>query len=105
MSSHAILLLAVLFSCSPIQASDPTGPQIWDYCEFDRVHPEFGLPDCVAMPSDPPTAALDPIKWCCTPPDGPCHVTSSLSNCDPDDYILLCEWGMSNADGTITCYD
>jgi hypothetical protein len=107
MTTHiATIALALIAACAPVDSSEPApGPTIWGYCEFDRAHPEFSLPDCVDMPDDQPTGQMSPIKWCCAPPDGPCTVTSSLSNCDPDDYVVICEWGQSNADGSITCYD
>jgi hypothetical protein len=82
-------------------ASDPTGPRIWDYCELARQHE--GISDCVKRTKDTPQ--LEPLKLCCTPPDGPCVAVEQLSNCDPDDWVALCEWGQSNTDGTITCYD
>lgn len=97
-------LVFALFACSPKPANDdPSGaPRIWDYCDLAATNE---LPDCVQIP-DPPPPQLEQIKLCCEAPDGyPCYETTSFTACSPDDYIALCEWGRSNLDGTITCFD
>ncbi len=98
--SHAHLFaLVILTSCRHASASEP---RVWDYCDLAETNQ---LPDCVQMP-DPPPPGLDKVKLCCEAPDGyPCYETTSWTSCSPDDYIAECEWGQSNADGSITCYD
>ena len=101
----AALLIACCGQPSVAKAGDPSSDvPVWGYCEFARVHTEFGLPLCVAGPR-PPGPDWKRIQFCCTPPDGPCVETTLLGNCDPDDYVVICEWGRTLTDGTIECYD
>jgi len=78
------------------------GPEPYDWCAVFRGQPQ----GCVACPSGsvcPPVQAAS-IIHCCNA-DGICVHTMLMGNCDPDDYVVICNWGTSNSDGTITCYE
>jgi hypothetical protein len=57
---------------------------------------------CPTAVCPPPQSAS--IIHCCNA-DGICVHTMLMGNCDPDDYVVICNWGTSNEDGSITCYE
>lgn len=81
--------LAMLLGCSTARARDTS------YCDVFVCVPGCPTGGCGQM---------SPISFCCTP-EGYCVQTTLLGNCDPDDFVVICEWGQSNPDGSVTCYD
>lgn len=73
------------------------GGEPYDYCDV------FGCKPCpTGGPCPPPQTAS--IIHCCNS-DGICVHVQLMGDCDPDDYLVICDWGQSNADGSITCYE
>lgn len=106
--THAILsiFLSIFQPLSPASSSE-----IFDYCDmFECEISPWSPAECTEMRGvktcciDDDCWTLEPLKFCCHP-SGACVLTSALSNCDPDDYLVICEWGLSNPDGSIECYD
>jgi len=82
------------------------------WCEYGETSSLGGvvcyqlLPDaceagyCVAAPTDPPTG--EPFEaMCCTA--GGCIHAEVGDDCDGE--FVVCEWGITNADGTVECFD
>ena len=92
-----------------VKTKSATGPEAghtYNYCDpfIQRLHP--GLADCQPCPSSgpcPPDGTTS-VLWCCTPA-GVCVEIQLLTSCSPADYVLICTWGRSNTDGSITCFD
>ena len=54
----------------------------------------------------PDGSAPEGLAWaCCDAWSGICVYVEWQSECPGLDYILACEWGMSNDDGSVTCYE
>jgi hypothetical protein len=81
----------------------PTKP----FCDIrPDVRQRMGLPagDCKPL-SLKPTTGTASLTWCCGFDGTPCYQVPYVSDCNPSaQYAVSCEWGQSNADGTITCY-
>jgi len=46
------------------------------------------------------------LNWCCDYAGGGCTLVEFISECDPSTkYVVQCDWGQNNPDGTITCYE
>jgi hypothetical protein len=96
----SILLASLFFPQVPI-----------DYCAVRHCEPApWGDAECESA-DGLTTCCLgdqcwttEPLQFCCSWTGG-CWPTTLLGDCDPDDYIVICDWGQTNLDGTITCYD
>jgi hypothetical protein len=73
------------------------GRTVYSYCDV------FG---CIACPPGSPCPPVQTasIIHCCNH-DGICVHVQLMGSCDPDFYVVICDWGQINADGTITCYE
>lgn len=73
------------------------GRTVYNYCDV------FG---CIACPPGSlcPPVQTGSIIHCCNH-DGICVHVQLMGSCDPDYYVVICDWGQSNADGSITCYE
>lgn len=69
------------------------------------IHNYCDLYQCEPCPSTGCPPGGEELMFCCHPRTGVCAQTSKLSDCDPDDYAVVCNWGQNNVDGSITCYD
>ena len=59
---------------------------------------------CIEAPSTtPPTVALIPFILCCNSGGACVWAGYEAGACEGE--ILYCSWGMSNADGTVECYE
>lgn len=82
------------------------------WCEYGEQHGDGSvtcyqpLPDaceagyCVAAPQNPPTG--EPYTAMCCGAGG-CFPASAADPCDGD--FVVCDWGISNADGSVECFD
>ena len=100
-------------ACSLLDARGecPLGELYW--CGFGEATALGGvvcyqpLPDaceggyCVAAPADPPPTGQAAEAMCCTA--GGCVHIDFLDPCEGE--FAICGWGMSNADGTVECFD
>lgn len=47
-------------------------------------------------------------EWLCcafVSGDSACHWVNAAFDCPPDQFLASCDWGVSESDGTVTCYD
>jgi hypothetical protein len=76
----------------PTQVSPPRF-----YPRVEESEPVQPLPD---------GSAPEGLAWaCCDPWSGICLYVEDLADCDVWSFYYACEWGVSNDDGTITCYE
>lgn len=69
-----------------------------NYCDVFECKP------CDPAVGPCPPAGSASVIFCCNS-DGICVNVDLMSACGPYDYVVVCRWGQSNADGTITCYE
>lgn len=74
-----------------------SGNPIYDYCDVFTCEP------CPTGGPCPPPGA-ESVIHCCNEV-GTCVVVELMSSCGPDDYVVICRWGQTNLDGSITCYE
>jgi hypothetical protein len=96
MTRAATLLALLLVGCLPAHAAVP------DLCSLD------GGRWCVARPTGPwPPPGTGTIPYvCCVMVDGDefCVSVDFAAEC-VNGVLGQCEWGYTNADGSVTCYD
>jgi hypothetical protein len=121
-----VLSLTVLFlACAtPLQARatvyecrGPTGQRV-AYADtsaacpsgstaFAYVPPNICRTPGMCVEGPPPPDAV-PVEFvCCAFVSGPeaCVWVVSAAACPPDEYLATCDWGVSESDGSVTCYD
>jgi hypothetical protein len=115
---HAALLLVAVLACDTATTATPA----------PEPKPEATSLRSATAPSGPPTRPaanycdLFPCEICplgicppgglrvsyCCPNNGPClsqHVVPDGTLCPEGTFLAICNWGVTNADGTWTCYD
>ena len=107
-------VLALAICSQPEATATPTADQVVNYCDIvadgDCQPPPWDSGSCETVRGVTTCCTqqecwnAEPLTFCCTP-SGICVLTAMLGACDPDDIIAICTWGMSNPDGTITCFD
>ncbi len=62
---------------------------------------------CVEAPEIIPEAQLAPVYLACcgSGSDGPCHLVDTDTVFECEGQLLACEYGMSNPDGSVQCFD
>jgi hypothetical protein len=61
---------------------------------------------CIDAPEIIPEAQMSSTYTaCCMTIDGPCHLIEALAVFDCEGEILACNYGMSNPDGSVECWD
>jgi hypothetical protein len=77
------------------------GREPYNWCDVFRGTAQ----GCVVCPPGPcPPSQASSIIHCCNS-DGICVHVGLAGDCDPDDYVVICNYGQSNTDGSITCYE
>lgn len=69
-------------------------------------------PDLCVIPGQcltvPPPSGAEPLEFICcafVSGDSACHHVSEAVSCPPDEFLMSCEWGMTDQSGDVTCYD
>ena len=92
----------------------PSGARMW--CEHGEVDSTTGAVTCmeafpsacaegfcIEAPAQPPQE-MHPELLCCGPGGcTPVETSDDIDNCEG--HFLACDWGMSNADGTVECFE
>jgi hypothetical protein len=117
----AALLSAACLASSLAHASyqcfDANGRRVgWadraDQCPTGSAVEAYKPPDLCVIPGacvlGPPPTGTQPLEFICcafVSGDSACHHVSQAVDCPPDEFLASCEWGYTEADGTVTCFD
>jgi hypothetical protein len=79
-------------------------PMSIDYCERLSQH-MWGLEPCTMVEDLALIPDLEELNFCCGWDGAPCVEVALGLGCSDGEYLVICENGVNNADGSITCYD
>ena len=97
---RTILFALELFTCS---AEANTCPLIKTYAPTDAVFFEMRRVERSPLTYQP---AVDPgLAYACCDFYGECYWVDMMSECPFPWDVYYCEWGVTNLDGTVDCYD
>jgi len=110
-------LAAPTVNAAVYQCKDSSGRRVgWadrpQQCPSGSTAEAYEPPDLCVIPGvcevgRPPTGA-QPLEFLCcafVSGDAACiHVATAFA-CPPDEFLASCEWGVTEANGDVTCYD
>jgi hypothetical protein len=119
------ITIAVLVGCTPVRAATAplkfecigsTGKRVQyadvaAQCPSGSIARSYPVPDacsigmCVTGPVPPDAVPVELICCAFVSGDSDCHEINTAIDCPADEYLATCNWGQSNSDGSVTCYD
>jgi hypothetical protein len=75
-----------------------------NYCERLSQH-MWGLDPCTVVEDIALIPDIEELNFCCGWDGAPCVQVALGLMCADGEYLVICDNGVNNADGSITCYD